>query len=62
MFSSTVSPNDPIEDQPTIGIIGMGAMGKMYAKLFAKAGWKKYTSQLCRILRWLIMKTPTESM
>ncbi|KAJ3724839.1 prephenate dehydrogenase [Lentinula raphanica] len=41
MFSSTVSPNDPIESQPTIGIIGMGAMGKMYAKLFAKAGWKK---------------------
>ncbi|KIK63016.1 hypothetical protein GYMLUDRAFT_197334 [Collybiopsis luxurians FD-317 M1] len=41
MFSSTVGPNDPIERQPTIGIIGMGAMGKMYAKLFAKAGWKK---------------------
>ena len=42
MFSLTVSPKDPIEHQPAIGIIGMGAMGKMYAKLLAKAGWKKY--------------------
>ncbi|KAF9070104.1 prephenate dehydrogenase [Rhodocollybia butyracea] len=41
MFSSTVSPKDSSENQPTIGIIGMGAMGKMYAKLFTKAGWKK---------------------
>ncbi|KAJ3933572.1 MAG: prephenate dehydrogenase [Lentinula lateritia] len=41
MFSSTIGPNDRIEDQPTIGIIGLGAMGKMYAMLFAKAGWKK---------------------
>ncbi|KIK64959.1 hypothetical protein GYMLUDRAFT_39359 [Collybiopsis luxurians FD-317 M1] len=41
MFSLTVSPKDPIEHQPAIGIIGMGAMGKMYAKLLAKAGWKK---------------------
>ncbi|KAJ3999656.1 prephenate dehydrogenase [Lentinula boryana] len=41
MFSSSVSPDDPIKSQPTIGIIGMGAMGKMYTKLFAKAGWKK---------------------
>lgn len=34
-------PNDPLEQQPTIGIIGMGAMGKMYANEFARTGWKK---------------------
>jgi prephenate dehydrogenase (NADP+) len=36
-----VSPDAPERDQPTIGLIGMGAMGRMYAKLFSQAGWKK---------------------
>ncbi|KAJ7172165.1 hypothetical protein C8R46DRAFT_992181 [Mycena filopes] len=36
-----VSPASPIDDQPTIGLIGMGAMGRMYAKYLSKAGWKK---------------------
>ncbi|XP_006464028.1 hypothetical protein AGABI2DRAFT_226049 [Agaricus bisporus var. bisporus H97] len=36
-----VTPNAPEHDQPTIGLIGMGAMGRMYAKLFSQAGWKK---------------------
>lgn len=36
-----VTPASPIEEQPTIGLIGMGAMGRMYANYFSKAGWKK---------------------
>ncbi|KAK7457767.1 prephenate dehydrogenase (NADP(+)) [Stygiomarasmius scandens] len=40
-FSPTLNPNDPVDRQPTIGIIGMGAMGRMYANLLSKAGWKK---------------------
>ncbi|KAJ7047141.1 prephenate dehydrogenase [Mycena alexandri] len=36
-----VSPASPVEDQPTIGLIGMGAMGRMYTKYLSKAGWKK---------------------
>ncbi|KAJ6624502.1 hypothetical protein B0H10DRAFT_2006213 [Mycena sp. CBHHK59/15] len=38
---SGISPDSPIEEQPTIGLIGMGAMGRMYAKYLSKAGWKK---------------------
>ncbi|KAG2102577.1 uncharacterized protein F5147DRAFT_754320 [Suillus discolor] len=41
MFRTNVSPNDPAEEHPTIGLIGMGAMGAMYAKHLSKAGWKK---------------------
>ncbi|KAF9264094.1 Prephenate dehydrogenase [Marasmius fiardii PR-910] len=41
MAHNIVSPNDPIETQPTIGLIGMGAMGSMYANIFSEAGWKK---------------------
>ncbi|KAJ7185688.1 hypothetical protein C8R46DRAFT_384715 [Mycena filopes] len=36
-----VSPASPIEEQPTIGLIGMGAMGRMYAKYLSAAGWNK---------------------
>ncbi|KAI3604591.1 prephenate dehydrogenase [Moniliophthora roreri] len=36
-----VSPKDDAEKQPTLGLIGMGAMGKMYANLLSKAAWKK---------------------
>ncbi|CAE6473033.1 unnamed protein product [Rhizoctonia solani] len=35
------TPDAPIEDQPVIGIIGMGEMGKMYAKVLSAAGWAK---------------------
>ncbi|CAE6437494.1 unnamed protein product [Rhizoctonia solani] len=35
------TPDSPAEDQPVIGIIGMGEMGKMYAKVLSKAGWAK---------------------
>lgn len=36
-----VTPQSPVEEQPVIGLIGMGAMGAMYAKQLANAGWKK---------------------
>jgi hypothetical protein len=41
MFHPRVSPSFLQQDQPVIGIIGMGAMGNMYAKLFSAAGWKR---------------------
>lgn len=41
MISPDVSPDAPLEEQPAIGLIGMGAMGSMYAKYLAAAGWKK---------------------
>ncbi|KAJ7689786.1 prephenate dehydrogenase [Mycena rosella] len=40
-FSPDVSPASPADAQPTIGLIGMGAMGKMYAKYLAQAGWTR---------------------
>jgi hypothetical protein len=42
MVRTDISPNDPAEEHPTIGLIGMGAMGAMYARHLSKAGWKKY--------------------
>ena len=39
-----VTPDAPAAEQPVLGIIGMGAMGKMYAKYLSKAGWKRYES------------------
>lgn len=41
-FPQGISPDASIEEQPTIGLIGMGEMGKMYAKRLSDAGWKKY--------------------
>ncbi|KAJ8495495.1 hypothetical protein ONZ45_g12822 [Pleurotus djamor] len=38
---TTISPSSPKDEQPTIGLIGMGSMGRMYARLLAGAGWKK---------------------
>jgi hypothetical protein len=35
------TPDASVEDQPVIGIIGMGEMGKMYAKTLSRAGWAK---------------------
>lgn len=34
-WNMTINKNDLV-----IGIIGMGDMGKMYCKMFEKAGWK----------------------
>ncbi len=39
-----VSPSDPVENQPAIGLIGMGMMGSMYARHFSRTGWKKSVS------------------
>ncbi|RPD80483.1 Prephenate dehydrogenase [Lentinus tigrinus ALCF2SS1-7] len=36
-----VTPDSPFEEQPSIGLIGMGAMGSLYARCFSEAGWKK---------------------
>jgi hypothetical protein len=41
MIRPDVSPNPPAHEQPTIGLIGMGAMGRMYAKLLSQAHWKQ---------------------
>ncbi|GBE81844.1 Prephenate dehydrogenase [Sparassis latifolia] len=41
MVGSGVSPSSPVEEQPAIGLIGMGAMGSMYAQCLSDAGWKK---------------------
>jgi prephenate dehydrogenase (NADP+) len=41
MVGSDVTPDAPVDEQPTIGLIGMGAMGRMYAKYLSDAGWKK---------------------
>jgi len=34
-----VSPIAPLEKQPSIGLIGMGEMGRMYCRRFSSAGW-----------------------
>ena len=41
MFGPDITPDSPPEKQPAIGIIGMGAMGAMYAKCLSKGGWKR---------------------
>lgn len=41
MIDANVSPSKPRDAQPTIGIIGMGVMGRMYANLLSEAGWLK---------------------
>jgi hypothetical protein len=41
MIHPDVSPNAPAHKQPIIGLIGMGAMGHMYAKLLSQAHWKQ---------------------
>jgi len=41
MICPDVTPESPVDEQPTIGLIGMGAMGKMYARYLSAAGWKK---------------------
>lgn len=46
MVRPDVTPDSPLAEQPTIGLIGMGAMGKMYAKHLSAAGWKKYETIL----------------
>ena len=40
--NSDVSPDDPVDQQPVIGLIGMGDMGRMYVKHLSSGGWKRY--------------------
>jgi prephenate dehydrogenase (NADP+) len=40
-MASRILPTDPEHLQPAIGIIGMGEMGRLYAKQLSQAGWKK---------------------
>lgn len=44
MVNIRVSPSDPLEQQPCIGLIGMGDMGSMYVRHLSNAGWKKCVS------------------
>ena len=46
MVRADVTPDSPAEEQPIIGLIGMGAMGKMYAKFLSEGGWKRLDPQL----------------
>lgn len=41
-LSPSVTPFSPTECQPTIGLIGMGAMGRMYAQRLGAAGWRRF--------------------
>jgi len=41
---TNITPGIP---QPTIGLIGVGAMGYMYAKLLSQASWKKSVYLRC---------------
>ncbi|KAI0689773.1 prephenate dehydrogenase [Cytidiella melzeri] len=41
MVNPNVTPDSPVEEHPAIGLIGMGAMGTMYAKCLSAAGWKR---------------------
>ncbi|KAG8912001.1 prephenate dehydrogenase (NADP(+)) [Tulasnella sp. 417] len=38
---ANVSPDSPVAEQPVIGIIGRGEIGRMYAKHLSATGWKK---------------------
>jgi prephenate dehydrogenase (NADP+) len=57
MVRTNVSLNDPPEEHPTIGLIGMGAMGAMYAKHLSKAGWTKSHHFVCLLAYHLISST-----
>lgn len=41
MVRPDITPDAPYDEQPVIGLIGMGEMGKMYAKHLSKAGWMR---------------------
>lgn len=41
-INEDITPQSPVEEQPVIGLIGMGAMGTMYAQQLADAGWEKW--------------------
>lgn len=39
----------PVMEETVIGIIGMGLMGKMYARRLSDAGWRYETFDSCEI-------------
>ncbi|KAH9917437.1 uncharacterized protein B0H18DRAFT_1087082 [Fomitopsis serialis] len=41
MIRPDITPDSPVEEQPAIGVIGMGSMGTMYAQILYEGGWKK---------------------
>jgi len=58
--SATVTPDRPLSEQPAIGLIGMGAMGTMYANRLSSAGWKKCV-QSCQLILFTRVPDATES-
>lgn len=46
--SPHVTTSSPLSDQPTIGLIGMGDMGRMYANRLSDAGWRKCVGLFCK--------------
>ncbi|KAI0037039.1 prephenate dehydrogenase [Vararia minispora EC-137] len=40
-IDANLTPHSPIDMQPVIGLIGMGAMGRMYAKYLSESGWAR---------------------
>ena len=46
-----VTPAAPEDEQPAIGLIGMGAMGGLYARILSEAGWKKCVCRAAAFLR-----------
>lgn len=41
MIHPDVTPDSPIEEQPALGVIGMGSMGTLYVKHLEAGGWKR---------------------
>jgi hypothetical protein len=57
-LSPSVTPSSLTESQPTIGLIGMGAMGRMYAQRLGAAGWRRFVSLLPLFdkgLQWAVL-------
>lgn len=57
-----ITPGAPGDEQPAIGLIGMGEMGRMYAHYLSLAGWKKYVASFRFNVSRLTTFTRTESM
>lgn len=51
-----VTPAAPAEEQPAIGLIGMGEMGRMYATHLSRAGWQKCASRSISLLSCPMLK------
>ncbi|KAF9818653.1 hypothetical protein IEO21_02633 [Rhodonia placenta] len=47
MIHPDVTPDSPIEEQPALGVIGMGSMGTLYVKHLEAGGWKRQVIYVC---------------